>query len=49
MTNLNMIFYVVVQVYQFVKIWNLPQLPAEFQNGQWVPRQVLFNHCQGVV
>ena len=31
MTNLNMIFHVVVSVYQlFVKIWNLPQFSAEF-------------------
>ena len=34
MTNLNMIFYVVVSVYRFVKIWNLPQFPAEFRNGR---------------
>ena len=30
MTNLNMIFHVVVSVNWFVKIWNLPQFPAEF-------------------
>ena len=35
MTNLNMIFHVVVSVYQFAKIWNLPQFPDEFRNGQW--------------
>ena len=34
MTNLNMIFYVVVLVYRFVKIWNSPQFPAEFRNDQ---------------
>ena len=34
MTNLNMIFHVVVSVYRLVKIWNLPQFPAEFRNGQ---------------
>ena len=34
MTNLNMIFHVVVSVYRFVKIWNSPQFPAEFRNGQ---------------
>ena len=28
--NLNMIFHVVVSVYQFVKIWNLTQFSAEF-------------------
>ena len=34
MTNLNMIFDVVVSVYRLIKIWNSPQFPAEFQNGQ---------------
>ena len=34
MTNLNMIFHVVVSVYQLVKIWNSPQFPDEFRNGQ---------------
>ena len=34
MTNLNMNFRVVVSVYWFVKIWNLPQFPAELRNGQ---------------
>ena len=33
MTNLNMIFHVVVSVYRFVKIWNSPQFPDEFRNG----------------
>ena len=33
MTNLNMIFHVAVSVYWLVKIWNLPQFPAEFRNG----------------
>ena len=33
MTNLNMIFHVVVSVYRLVKIWNSPQSPAEFRNG----------------
>ena len=28
-TNLNTIFHVVVSVYRLVKIWNLPQFPAE--------------------
>ena len=36
MTNLNMIFYVVVSVYWLVKTWNWPQFPAEFRNGQLV-------------
>ena len=35
MINFNMTFRVVVPVYRFVKIWNSPQFPAEFQNGQW--------------
>ena len=33
MTNLNMIFHVVVSDYRLVKIWNSPRLPDEFQNG----------------
>ena len=33
MTNLNMIFYVVVSVYRLVKIWNSSQFPAKFRNG----------------
>ena len=33
MTNLNMIFHVVVSVYRLVKIWNSPQFHAEFRNG----------------
>ena len=36
MTNLNMIFHVVVSVYRSVKIWNSPQFPDEFRNGQSV-------------
>ena len=36
MTNLNMIFHVVVSVYRFIKIRNSPQFPAEFRNGQLV-------------
>ena len=35
MTNLNMIFHVVVSVYRLVKIWNSPQFPDEFRNGQF--------------
>ena len=34
MTNLNMVFHVVVSVYRLVKIWNSPQFPDEFRNGQ---------------
>ena len=30
MTNLDMIFHVVVSVYRFLKIWNSPQFPAEY-------------------
>ena len=33
MTNLNVMFHVVVSVYRLVNIWNLPQFPAQFQNG----------------
>ena len=33
MTNLNMIFHVVVSFYRFVKTWNSPQFPV-FRNGQ---------------
>ena len=36
-TNLNMIFHVVVSLYRLVKIWNSPQSPAEFRNGQYRP------------
>ena len=35
MTNLNMIFHVVLSVYRLVKIWNSPQFPDEFRNGQF--------------
>ena len=34
MTNLNMIFHVVVSVYRLVNVWNSPQFPDEFRNGQ---------------
>ena len=34
MTNVNMIFHVMVSDYRLVKIWNSPQFPAEFRNGQ---------------
>ena len=33
MTNINVIFYVVVPVYRLVEIWNSPQFPAQFRNG----------------
>ena len=36
MTNLNMIFHVVVSGYRLIKIWNSLQFPTEFQNGQLV-------------
>ena len=38
MTNLNMLFHVVVSVYRLVKIWNSPQFPDEFRNGQYSNR-----------
>ena len=41
MTNLNMIFHVVVSVYWSVKIWNLPQFPVQFQNGYYATRTKL--------
>ena len=36
MTNLNMIFHVMVSDYRLVKIWNSPQVPAELRNGQLI-------------
>ena len=36
MTDLNMNFHVVGSVYRFVKIWNSPQVPAEFRNGLYI-------------
>ena len=44
MTNLNMVFHVVVSYYRLVKIWNSPQFPAEFQNGQLVFTLVTLNN-----
>lgn len=35
MTNLKMIFHVVVSFYELVKIWNLLHFTAEFWNGQF--------------
>ena len=43
MINLNMIFHVVVSVYQFAKIWNSPQFPAQFRNGQLLALNDSFN------
>ena len=34
MTNLNVIFLVVVSVYRLVKIWNSPQFPDKYRNSQ---------------
>ena len=34
MTNLNMIFNVAVSVYRLAEIWNSPQFPDVFRNGQ---------------
>ena len=45
MTNLNMTFHVMVSVYRFVKIWNSPQFPAEFRNGQLDGRTLDIIHC----
>lgn len=33
MTSLNVMLHVVVAVYRLGKIWNSPQLPAQFRNG----------------
>ena len=43
MTNLNMIFHVVVPVYRLVEIWNSPQFPDEFRNGQ-LPTLTFITH-----
>ena len=40
MTNLNMIFHMVVSVYRLVKIWNSPQFPDEFRNGLLWPATI---------
>ena len=47
MTNLNMIFHVLVSVYRLVKIWNSPQFPDEFLNGQLVFKQKM--HLQSAI
>ena len=39
MTNLNMIFHVVVSVHRLVKIGNSPQFHDEFRNGQFGRRE----------
>ena len=36
MTNLNMIFHMVVSNYRLVKTWNSPQFSAEFWNRQFL-------------
>ena len=33
MTNLNVVFHIVVSVYRLVKILKLAQFPDEFRNG----------------
>ena len=40
LTNLNLIFHVVVSLYRLVKIWNSPQFPAQFWHGQLPPDNV---------
>ena len=50
MANLNMIIHVMVSVYRLVKIWNSPQFPDEFRNGQFLdsglfPTEALFLQC----
>ena len=47
MTNLNMIFHMVVPVYLLVKIGNSPQFPVQFWNGlseQSIP--FLWSNCK---
>ena len=34
MTNLDMIFYMVVSIYKLDQIYNSPQSPARFESGQ---------------
>ena len=48
MTNLNMIFYVVLSVYQLVKIWNSPQFPAEFRNGKSIHKKLIRKHLHPI-
>ena len=48
MTNLNVIFHVVVSVYRLVTIWNSPQFPVEFRNGlfsNYVTRVTFIKWC----
>ena len=45
MTNLNMIFHVVVSVYRLVKIWNSPRFPDEFRNSPIAPVTIRFDCC----
>ena len=46
MTTLNVIFHVVVSIYRLVKIWNSPQFPVQFRNGQLANE--LVSHPGGV-
>ena len=43
MTNLNVIFHVVVSVYRLVTISNSPQFSVEFRNGLWFAYRKLDN------
>ena len=45
MTNLNMVFHVVVSVYRLVQLWNSPQFPDELWNGQYL--FLLPSYCLG--
>ena len=35
MLTVNVIFHVLVSAYRLVKIWNSPQFPGQFRNGQY--------------
>ena len=49
MTNLNMIFQMVVSVYRLDKIFNSPQFPDEFRNGQYVNHATLSSGNHGIL
>ena len=42
MTNLNMIFFMVVSIYKFDQICNSPMFPAQFQGGQLIISDSMF-------
>ena len=44
MATLKVTFHVVVSIYRLVKIWNSPQFPALFRNGQLNNSRLSFVH-----